>query len=348
VSGPQGGDLPPEDAAILAGLDAADGPPGGSGRAAPGRPEALSASRLKSMAFPPLRQFVPGLVCEGLTVLAGAPKAGKSWLALDMALSVADGRRFLGVQTNQAGVLYLALEDSHRRLQDRTRQILGAVPDWPDNCYLVTRRPEGPLWAYLEEWIGEHPDTGMVLVDTLGRVKPPQPPGGSAYDADYRHAGMLQDWAIERRRAVVGLHHDRKLRGEDWLDDISGTRGLTGAADTALLLRGERNDSRATLVMTSRELDDRDGWQLVRDGGPTWRVEGRASAASMRAQAGLGDATARIIEYLAANEDGATAAQVFQALPGVFPDAKRVGTYMARLADAGRIAKVGRGVYAAL
>ncbi|MDR2347323.1 MAG: helicase RepA family protein, partial [Bifidobacteriaceae bacterium] len=179
------------DAVIEAALASARGRPEDADRMAdqPDQPPAWdlpTAAQLKSKAIPALRMFVNGLVAEGLTVLAGSPKIGKSWLALDLALCVADGTRFLGARTRQCGVVYCALEDSERRLQDRIRLILGSAPQWPERFRYLTKLPSSLVRQHLvgmcDALIDQHPDTGLVVFDTLGRVKPPQRAGANQYD----------------------------------------------------------------------------------------------------------------------------------------------------------------------
>jgi hypothetical protein len=308
-----------------------------------------TAAQLQAKTLPGLKMFVAGLVAEGLTVLAGAPKLGKSLLALDLALCVADGTQFLGARTRQCGVIYLALEDSERRLQDRIRLILGAAPQWPQRFRYLTKLPSPLMRQHLvgmcDSLIDQHPDVELLVFDTLARVKPPQRAGANQYDADTDAWGPLQAWAVARRVAVLGLHHDRKAGAPDWLDSLSGSKGLSGVADTALLLRGERGGPRANLFVTSRDLDDREAWKLERGGGPVWRLAGRAPAGAVLAQTGLGDAQAQLAGFLAANPAGVRPVDVAAALPALFPSAQRASQALWRLADQGRASKLGRGLY---
>ena len=136
-------------------------------------PSVFTAAELIAQNIPPVRWVLPGILPEGLTILAGKPKMGKSWLALDLAIAVATGGSVLGVQVERADVLYLALEDTKSRLQSRLKKLtrgntaqldgLSLDIDWP---------PSGQHGlTYLEEWLGAHPAVGLVIIDTFARVR---------------------------------------------------------------------------------------------------------------------------------------------------------------------------------
>jgi len=115
----------------------------------------ISAADLQAMEFPPIAWVVPRYVAEGATILAGKPKLGKSWLALDMAVAVARGGYLLGdIICAQGDVLYCALEDNRRRLQGRMRKVVGDIP-WPPRLFFRTklqRLSEGGI-GELRKWI---------------------------------------------------------------------------------------------------------------------------------------------------------------------------------------------------
>jgi hypothetical protein len=102
--------------------------------------QTFTANDLQSMNFPPLDFFVEGLITEGLTLLAGKPKMGKSWMALDLAMSIAVGSEALGERACKKGTtLYCALEDNQRRLQRRMRHVYGDQTNWPTNFHFTTQ-----------------------------------------------------------------------------------------------------------------------------------------------------------------------------------------------------------------
>lgn len=241
----------------------------------------ISADALMAKHFPPIRYVVEGYIAEGLTVIAGAPKARKSWMVLDVASAVASESdcAFGSIPCEHGDVLYLPLEDNPRRLQDRMRK-MGLV-DPPKRLSLCFEWPTGAdAVAAIEEWADACVKPTLVIVDVLARVR--EFTGREAtYEADYRALVDLQDKALELGIAIVVVHHTRKAMADDPFDEVSGTRGLTGAADTVLVIRRENAGSqyRATLHGRGRDIaeietaiefsDDDYRWKIL---GEAWRV----------------------------------------------------------------------------
>lgn len=146
----------------------------------------ISASALQQKNIPPIRWIVRDLIPAGLTILASPPKFGKSWQTLDLCLSVASGSRFLGYQTNRCGALYCALEDSERRLKTRMNRLLDGRKA-PDIFHFATAAEtiDNGLFEQLEGFLNEHPETGLVAIDTLQRVRGIAHGREGAYAADY-------------------------------------------------------------------------------------------------------------------------------------------------------------------
>lgn len=303
--------------------------------------------------FAPLRYVVPGVLPEGMALLVAPPKAGKSWMALGVALAAAAGGRALGaLPVEQRPVLHLALEDGDRRMQDRSRSLLGTDPI-PRAFHYVTAVQPGRWAPLIGAWLDAHHGHGpLIVVDTLGRVMPPALPGESAYGRDYRVGAQIKALVDGHPgAAVLVVHHDRKAGGDDFVDSVSGTHGLAGAADSVLVLVRPRGEDSAVLKVTGRDVPDAEyGLELGATG--AWRVVGGSLPAAARhvaqgkVTAGLGDRSADLVAIISAHGDGGITVSEVARIAGLSPD--DASTYLARLADRSRIRRVRRGVYGPL
>jgi len=307
----------------------------------------FTADALMRTTFPEPRWAVHGLIAEGLNVFAGPQKVGKSCLTVGVAVAVAEGGKALGrVDVEPGDVLLAALEDSPRRLKRRLGHILDGRPA-PSRLTVVTALPVMPLATELvSEWLEEHPEARLVVVDVLAKIRPQGVIGADRYEADYRVISELKRLADHHRVAVVAVTHTRKMGADDLFDTISGSVGLTGAADTSIVLRRARNETAGVLAVTGRDVPECE-YAVQFDGDrSTWTLDGQElaeaarHAAEARATAGLGDRSAEIVAHVNAHPEGVRAADVENALD--LGDARR---YLARLADSGRIDKAGRGLY---
>jgi len=217
----------------------------------------FTAAELMGMELPPVKWVVPGLLPEGVILLAGKPKLGKSWFAFGLAVGVTSGGVVLGTKrVEQGGALYLALEDNPRRLQKRLGKLLGGNGA-PECLHISTTWPrvdEGGEEA-LEGWLADHPDARLV-VDVLKRVRPRTSRYQSVYDADYESLQALHALANRRGVAVLCIHHLRKAGADDPMDEISGSTGLSGAADGVLLLKRDRGRGDAYLHVDGRDIEE--------------------------------------------------------------------------------------------
>jgi hypothetical protein len=222
------------------------------------KPETFTAADLMALELPPVKWIVPGILPEGVTLLAGKPKLGKSWLAFGMAIAVASGGVVLGTRRVEQGeALYLALEDNQRRLQKRLGKLLSGDAA-PEGLHISTTWPridQGGEEA-LEEWIADRPGARLVVVDVLKRVRPRTTRYQSVYDADYESLEALHAFADRHGIAVLCIHHLRKAGADDPLDEISGSTGLSGAADGVLLLKRDRGRGDAYLQDRVRSLEE--------------------------------------------------------------------------------------------
>jgi AAA domain len=307
---------------------------------------------LTGQEFPPLRYAVPGLLPEGLSVLAGAPKVGKSWLVLDWLLAIAAGGDALGRLPvgRRRHVLYLALEDGDRRMQARCHTLLAnewrpddEIPPWFE--YLTEIQP-GKLLATIDAWQQAN-QGGVVAVDTLGRALPAARMGETSYDRDYRVMRQLKARvAAWPGSSLLLSHHDRKATSADFVDSASGTKAITGGADTVLLLTRPRDDRRGLLQVTGRDIDE--GSFAVNFDGGAWTLDGgtldlAAKAAHERRPAGnLSDTSLDLLAAVNAASGPVSPADV-SAAAGVSNDT--AGKYLRRLAESGRVQKSGRGQY---
>jgi hypothetical protein len=227
---------------------------------APGTTPAMFSLRdLLVWELPAVRWAVPETLPEGLTLLAGKPKLGKSWLALSLALSIAAGGVALGTHPVARGdVLYLALEENARRLQARARQLLTSmtkVPNGLDFALEWPRLAEGGL-SCLENYLKTHPDTRLLVIDTWAKVAPRTDTRRcTQYEGDYDALSPLKRLAETYHVSILAVHHLRKTGASDVLDEITGSTGMTGAVDGTLILKRERGQQDATLFVTGRDIE---------------------------------------------------------------------------------------------
>ena len=206
----------------------------------PSKSGTITADVLARKQFAPVRFVVPAILPEGLALLAGKPKFGKSFLALQVAIAVASGSDAFGSLPVDAGdVLYCALEDSERRLSDRLKQMCPGNDAVPSRLHFKTgiKRLGMGCERELRNWLGEHPDAKLIILDTWVRIKPESAGRSSAYDEDARGITPLHDIAKSHPGlCILVIHHTRKMDADDPFDTISGTFGLTGVADTLVVL----------------------------------------------------------------------------------------------------------------
>lgn len=246
----------------------------------------FSATELMDMVFPEPRWAVPGLVAEGLNLLVGAPKLGKSWFCLGLAIAVASGSVALGnIPVQEGAVLYAALEDPPRRLQDRMDRVLGASR-LPANLFITTQLPRMPeAIEWLEGWLRQHQDARLVIIDVLRKIRPTGDGRGkgNAYNEDYDTMCTLKELADQYGVALIVVHHTRKATDDkDVFNEVSGSTGLTGAADAILILKRSRKALDAELHITGREVIEQEYGLAWSDKTCTWQLlDGPAAADPM-------------------------------------------------------------------
>ncbi len=233
-------------------------------QAAPNKPLSLSviaARDLQTKDLPTIHFLVSDLLPQGLSLLASPPKYGKSWWVLALCLAVASGEPFMGRQTAQAGCLYLALEDSERRLKFRMNKILRGR-EAPELLRYATSAHDlsSGLLDELASFLDVYPETRLIVIDTFQKVRAAANGKESAYAADYRESGALKHFADQHGICILLVHHLRKMQAVgDPFERISGTNGILGATDTSMVMtRDTRNDTDTLFSITGRDVDSLD------------------------------------------------------------------------------------------
>lgn len=203
---------------------------------------------------------VDELISNGITILASPPKFGKSWMCMDLAISVANGTEFMGLKTEKRGVIYLALEDGDYRLKVRGAKVAGDRP-LPDNLYLVKEAPilADGLLPQLKALSDSCADVGMIIIDTLQKIRGTAGKTEGVYGYDYRELGQLHQYALANNIAVVLVHHLNKGGDDsDFVGRLNGSTGISGAADSIITLsRTKRGDRETKMSITGRDIVER-------------------------------------------------------------------------------------------
>lgn len=248
----------------------------------PGYMRTFSMSDLYENVYDSRPPIVDGLLYSGTYLFVGAPKVGKSFFMAQLAYHVSMGIKLWNYEVKKGTVLYLALEDTEKRLQERLFRMYGT--DSADNLHFTiwAKQLGSGLDEQLQRFVNEHPNTKLIIIDTLQKVREA---GGDkfSYANDYEIVGKLKQCADKNHICLLLVHHTRKQQAEDKFDMISGTNGLLGAADGAFLLQKEKrtNDS-ATLDISGRDQQDqrlhlrRDAdrliWQFEKAETELWQV----------------------------------------------------------------------------
>ncbi len=217
--------------------------------------EIVSASALMTAMLAERPWYVEGLLTSGVTLLVGDPKVGKSWLVLDLLRCLSSGEALWGCATRRVDVLYLALEDTLPRLQQR----LWRLADEASEGYriaLTAGTIDDGLLDQLEGHLDAYPATRVIAVDTLRLVRGSSATSSSVYASEYADVHRLKELADAREIAIILVHHTRKMGDADVFKLVSGSQGLMGAADqTMVLRRDDRADATATLSVTGRDVE---------------------------------------------------------------------------------------------
>ena len=257
-------------------------------KALDGKVDAVNAQVLRNTVLPPIKWAVEGFLPSGLTILGGGPKVGKSILALHLALGVAIGGCVLGaINVEQGDVLYLALEDNKRRLQER----MNSSNILPDDCDVsrldfVTSIPRQHMGGldYIKWWLSGHKNARLVIIDTLQKFRKELTGKAGVYGEDYDAIADIKAVADKFDVAVLVIHHLKKMSAQDemtgdWINQFSGSAGLSGSADTLFVLKRNRSDCNGILRRTGRDVEEKDF--AMRLDGFGWVLEGEAEDFTM-------------------------------------------------------------------
>lgn len=241
-------------------------------------PQLTTASDLLKKELKPPKFAVEGLLPAGLCIFSAPSKTGKSWLALDLCNSVANGLDFMNRKTNQGDVLYLALEDSEYGLQGRMKKIGCTGSDAFRVSYTVPV-VGGGMTDFLSDWAEKASAPRLIVIDVLQRAKPTGSSRKTAYEMDYDLYAPLNAFALSKGIAIVAITHNRKSNGltNDDYESISGSVGQMGAAQTAWIITGKRGQAEEkTFKATGRDI--REVEDLILFNPDTCRWENRGSA----------------------------------------------------------------------
>lgn len=216
----------------------------------------MTMSQLYDTVYESRLPIIDGLLYPGTYLFVGAPKVGKSFLMAQIAYHVSTGQALWNYPVHAGTVLYLALEDDYRRLQERLSRMFGV--EGTDTLHFATcaKQLGAGLYEQLTRFVSEHRDTRLIIIDTLQKIREANGDRYS-YASDYEMIGQLKHFADQTGIALLLVHHTRKQQADDKFDMISGTNGLLGAADGAFLLQKEkRTDGSAILDVAGRDQQD--------------------------------------------------------------------------------------------
>ena len=215
----------------------------------------IDGETLMDKRLPPTKFCVDTLLPQGLCILGGSPKVGKSWLVLDLCVHVAQGASLWGLDATRGDVLYLCLEDSERRIQERLNTITDNVPE---GMYFATgcTSIESGVCDWLRMFKQQHPALSLVAIDTFQLIRTPTPE--VSYGGDYAELRILKELADELGICLLLVHHLRKMNDRDPVNKLSGSTGISGAVDAIFVLdKNERIERLATFYASGRDIRDR-------------------------------------------------------------------------------------------
>ena len=273
----------------------------------------LQTVNAETLLYEPLEKpsfVVDGLIPTGLILFCGSQKIGKSWLMLKLCLCVSQGIPLWDMPTQEGDVLYLCLEDTFCRIQDRLFRLTDEASGRLHFAVASDKLSDG-LIVQLEDYLKEYPDSRLIVIDTLQKVRTASK--DNAYASDYGDISLIKDFADRHSLAVIVVHHIRKQNDSDVFNKISGTTGLTGSADATFVLEKEsRASNAAKLFVTGRDTPYQEFTLRFRD--CSWELVERKEQEQL-AKESIPDILFRLVDFMQYREEwSGTATELLAAM----------------------------------
>lgn len=240
--------------------------------------------------------LIDGVLSDGLAIMAGDSKIGKSWMVLWMCLQISKGEPVWGLPTRKTDVVYLALEDREWRVQQRMQDLTDTPPEnlhFGFSCGQLGAELE----SQIEDVLKDYPSTGLLFIDTLQMVRDNVSAKVNAYAQDYKDLSSLKKIADNHGICIFVVHHTRKERdGGNIFNDMTGSTGIMGVADTGMILRkDDRFGDNATLCITGRDVEEKKLKMQMR--GVKWEITEELSADDLRKER-IPDFVFKVVDFL--------------------------------------------------
>ena len=261
----------------------------------------LQTVNAETLLYEPLEKpsfVVDSLIPTGLSLFCGSQKIGKSWLMLKLCLCVSQGIPLWDMPTMEGDVLYLCLEDTFCRIQDRLFRLTDEASGRLHFAVASCKLSDG-LIVQLEDYLKDYPDSRHIVIDTLQKVRTASK--DNAYASDYGDISLIKDFADRHSLAVIVVHHIRKQNDSDVFNKVSGTTGLTGSADATFVLEKEKRASdTAKLYVTGRDTPYQEYTLRFRD--CRWELVERKTQEQL-AKETIPDVLFRLVDFMRDKEE---------------------------------------------
>ena len=261
----------------------------------------LQTVNAETLLYEPLEKpsfVVDSLIPTGLSLFCGSQKIGKSWLMLKLCLCVSQGIPLWDMPTMEGDVLYLCLEDTFCRIQDRLFRLTDEASGRLHFAVASCKLSDG-LIVQLEDYLKDYPDSRLIVIDTLQKVRTASK--DNAYASDYGDISLIKDFADRHSLAVIVVHHIRKQNDSDVFNKVSGTTGLTGSADATFVLEKEKRASdTAKLYVTGRDTPYQEYTLRFRD--CRWELVERKTQEQL-AKETIPDVLFRLVDFMRDKEE---------------------------------------------